>query len=85
MSPFLLRENICVKVYDVETKQIIAVYQNYKKASTRLGIPSPRIHRCALNRSRMYSPMLNKLIAIRVGQCDKEMQDLIEKTLKNKI
>lgn len=70
----------CVKVYDPTKQQLIAVYENYNKASNRLGITAAAILRRCAQKSRVWSPMMNMEIAIRLTSVKEGDSELIEKT-----
>ena len=63
----VLYEDTCIKVYDPEKKELVAVYKTFSKASNRLGVGHSTVqHKCESKR-RMYSPMLKKEVAVRIG------------------
>lgn len=78
-----LYDDTCVKIYDPEKKELIAVYRSFPKAGNRLGL-TPRVvqGRC-INKERVYSPLLQKEIACRLSAMKPGDEELIEKTLKN--
>lgn len=65
-------EDLELKVYDPETKQVIAVYKNFTKASKCLGISDQALKRCCINKTRKHSPVLNKEVAIRLTKKTKQ-------------
>jgi hypothetical protein len=69
MNPLDLfgQEDICVKVYDPEKKELIATYNTYKEASSKLGLSYKVISAAAKNKTRRFCDRLNKEIAIRIG------------------
>jgi hypothetical protein len=80
----VLYEDTCIRVYDPEKKELIAVFKTYAKASSRLGVRASTVqHKCESKR-RMLSPILNKEVACRIGVIkdgDKELIDRTEKYL----
>lgn len=76
----VLYEDTCIKVYDPEKKELIAVYKTYSKASNKLGVGHSTVqHKCESKR-RMYSPMLKKEVAVRIGVMKEGDQELINLT-----
>lgn len=60
-------DDICIKVYDPEKKEVIARYNNYAEASKKLGLTSRAVQYACINKVRKYSPFLNKEVAIRTS------------------
>jgi hypothetical protein len=58
-------DDICVKAYDPEKKELIAVYDNFSQASRKLGISVKAIYAACASKSRRFSPFLNKEVALR--------------------
>lgn len=58
-------DDVCVKVYDPEKKELIATYENYSQASRKLGINPKSVYAACANKSRRFSPLLNKEVALR--------------------
>lgn len=76
----VLYEDTCIKVYDPEKKELVAVYKTYSKASNRLGVGHSTVqHKCESKR-RMYSPMLKKDVAVRIGVMKEGDLELISLT-----
>jgi hypothetical protein len=60
-------DDVCIKVYDPEKKELISVYDTYTDASQKIGV-SPRVIRIAArSKTRRYSPILKKEVAIRLA------------------
>jgi len=60
-------DDVCIKVYDPEKKELISVYDTYIDASQKIGV-SPRVIKMAVrNKTRRYSPVLKKEVAIRLA------------------
>ena len=61
----------CVKVYDPSIEDLdkkhIITYPSYQTAANRLGIHPLRIMRATRSKQQIFSPTLNKKIAIRVA------------------
>lgn len=78
----VLYEDTCIKVYDPEKKELIAVFKTYSKASNRLGVGHSTVqHKCESKR-RMFSPILNREVACRIGVMKPSDKELIEHTEK---
>ncbi len=61
-------EDECIKIYDPTTKECIAVYDNLYKAERGLGISNNVLRTASRLKTRRFSPILNKEIAIRVAR-----------------
>ena len=74
MNPIDLfdQEDICIKVYDPEKKELIATYNSYKEASSKLGLTYKVIKGAAKAKTRRFSERFNKEIAIRVASAFKK-------------
>jgi hypothetical protein len=64
-------EDECIKIYDVEKKEMIAVFPTYSKAERAIGISSKIIRNAGISKKRKFSPVLNKEIAIRIAAKEK--------------
>jgi hypothetical protein len=58
-------DDITIKVYDPETKEVIATYDSYTKAARKLGVTFKVVYNACHSKTRRYSPFLKKEIAIR--------------------
>jgi hypothetical protein len=65
-------DDICVKVYDPEKKELIAVYDNFCQAGKKLGISGKIVYNACLYKTRRYSPFLKKEVAIRTASNNKK-------------
>ena len=65
-------DDICIKVYDPEKKELIAVYDNYQQAAKKLGINGKIIYNACIYKTRRYSPFLKKDVAIRTASKNKK-------------
>ena len=74
--------DICIKVYNPENKELIAVYPTMKMAAYRLGISSTTLITKCDRRIRVFSPTLNLTVACRYATTKETDKELIEKTLK---
>jgi hypothetical protein len=67
-------DDTCVKVYDPslpDGQKLIATYDTYKDAGNKLGLTSSTVqHRCVV-KTRVYSPILGKEVAIRLSAKEK--------------
>lgn len=72
------KDNTCVKIYDPVKKELIGVYENYKKAGNKLGVtPSVIQHACS-RKGRTYSPTLQMTIACRISSIKEGDKERIE-------
>jgi len=60
-------DDVCFKVYDPEKKELIGTFETATVASHKLGLTVKVIHTAARNKTRRFSPILNKEISIRFG------------------
>lgn len=60
-------EDECIKVYDVEKKELIGTYATYGKAERATGLSQKILRGAVKNKTRRFSPVLNKEIAIRLA------------------
>ena len=61
------QDDVCIKVYDPEKKELIATYDSYKEASSKLGLSYKVISGAVRNKTRRFCQRFNKEIAIRVA------------------
>lgn len=60
-------DDVCIKVYDPSKKELISAYDTYTEASQKTGI-STRVIRIAIrSKTRRYSPLLKKEVALRLA------------------
>jgi len=59
-------EELEVRVYDPETKQVIKSYDTITKAAAYLGLTTTVVKNRCKNRGREFSPSLKKEVAIRL-------------------
>jgi len=64
-------EDECIKIYDVEKKELIGTYATYSKAERATGLTSKVLRGAAISKTRRFSPFLKKEIAIRVAAKEK--------------
>ena len=57
----------CIKVYDPIKKEVIAVYETYTKAARELGISDSVLKRAVQTKTRKFSPVLKKEVAVRIA------------------
>ena len=60
-------DDICVKVYDPNKQELLATYNNYTEAARKLGLTYKVVYAACTNRTRRFSPFLNKEVAIRAS------------------
>ena len=60
-------QDVCIKVFDPEKKQLIATYKNYTEAARKLGLTYKVVYAACANKTRRFSPFLNKEIALRIA------------------
>jgi hypothetical protein len=59
-------DDLEVKVYDPETKEVLGVYKSLTKAAHSIGIADHTVRRCCSNKSRRYSPVFKKEVVMRL-------------------
>lgn len=64
---FKIEDDTCVKVFDPETKTLIAVYENYKDVSKDLGIELKAVQSGCASKNKRFSTKLNKKVALRLA------------------
>ena len=67
-----VEDNTCVKVYNPKTKELIAVFDNYRKASDGLGLTYKVIQRRVANKERIFAPKFEIEVALRLGKKEVE-------------
>ncbi len=60
-------DDISIKVYDPSKQELIATYNNYTEAARKLGLTYKVVYTACANKTRRFSPFLNKEVAIRVA------------------
>lgn len=55
-----------LKIYDPAKQEVIKECKNYVEAEIFTGISNKRLRNAAVNKTRRFSPFLNKEIAIRI-------------------
>lgn len=61
-------EDECIKVYDVEKKELIGTYDTYVKAEKATGLNVKVLKGAVVAKTRRFSKLLNKEIAIRLAR-----------------
>jgi hypothetical protein len=74
----VLYEDNCIKVYDPEKKELIAVYKTLAKTAGRLGVRTSCIQKKCESKKRLYSPTLKMEVAVRLNIVKDEDLHLIE-------
>jgi hypothetical protein len=64
---FKIEDDTCIKVYDPETKTLIAVYESYKDVSKDLRIELKAVQSGCISKNKRFSPRLNKKVALRLA------------------
>jgi len=60
-------DDVCIKAYDPFKKELLSVYNTYTEAAQKTGI-SVRVLKIAIrSKTRRFSPLLKKEIAIRIA------------------
>ena len=67
MNEFHGDNDICIKVYDPAKKELIATYKTYTQAARKLGLTYKIVYIACVNKTRRFSPYLNKEVAIRLS------------------
>lgn len=62
-----IADDICIKVYDPIKKELIATYRNYTEAARKLGLTYKIVYVACANKTRRFSPILNKEVALRTS------------------
>jgi hypothetical protein len=62
-----IADDICIKVYDPAKKELIATYRNYTEAARKLGLTYKIVYVACTNKTRRFSPILNKEVALRTS------------------
>jgi hypothetical protein len=65
------QEDICYKIYDPVEKKLIVTYNTCRETSDKLGLSQSVVRYAALNKTRRFSPILKKKIAIRYSKREK--------------
>lgn len=60
-------ENECIKIYDPSKQELIATYDTYNKAERATGITIKVLKIAARTKTRRFSPVLQKEVAIRLA------------------
>lgn len=68
-------ENLCVKVYDIATKEVISTFDSYKRAGVDLLIREQTISEKCKTKKAVYSPRLNRLVVVRLTRKDKDKNE----------
>lgn len=78
-------DDTCVKIYDPEeqdpSKKLIGIYDNYNLAGNVLGIPPSNVHKHCSRKSKVFSPRLNKKVAVRLSKRDVPEYQIIKRGL----
>jgi hypothetical protein len=59
-------QDLEVRVYNPETKQVIKKYDTLGRASTYLGVSNAVLRNRCSSKKRLYSPSLKKEVAVRL-------------------
>lgn len=62
-----IEDDLCIKVFDPETKTLIAIYENYKEAGKKLGIDMKMVYTGCTSKTKRFSSKLNKKVALRLA------------------
>lgn len=73
-------EDMCIKIYNPENKQLIGVFKNFAKAANKLGVHITILSRKCGNKERLFSPSLNIEVACRLNKITEEDLKNIKKT-----
>jgi hypothetical protein len=74
----LLDDNTCVKVYNPEKKELIAVYDTYKKTAAKLGLTDSSVQKHCTRKTRVYAPSINLEVALRISSIKKGDEERME-------
>jgi hypothetical protein len=79
-----VNDNTCVKVYNPEKQEMIAVYRNPKHAANKLGVTLATVQHAVVRKSRFFSPSMKMTVAVRLAAIkdgDKELMKHCDKFL----
>jgi len=78
-------DKTCIKIYDPQKKELIAVFESLCKASNKLRIIKTTLRQKTISKRKVFCDYLNMEIAARISNCGEEEQRLIKETMKNKL
>jgi hypothetical protein len=73
-------DNMCIKVYDPSNQKLIAVYTTFQKTANKLGLTYKIVHVKATSKKRVYAPLLDLEVAIRISVKKEGDDKLISQT-----
>jgi hypothetical protein len=71
-------DNTCIKVYNPHKKELIAVFDSYKKTAAKLGLTESVVQKCCVNKTRIDAPNIKMEVALRIAamkEGDKEKME----------
>lgn len=81
-------DDTCVKIYDPEIKEgskIIATKDNYNTAGHYLGVANGSVQKHCMRKTKIFSPILNKYVAVRLSKRDpSEIREVIKGDIRQK-
>jgi uncharacterized membrane protein len=82
MKEALMADGLCIKIYNPLEQKLVAVFDSYNKAANKLGVTRKTIVYHAQSKTRILSPILNIVVAVRLAKKSEEDINLI--TITNK-
>ena len=80
-----IKDNTCIKVYNPQKQELIAVFDSYKKAAAKLGLTDSVVQKCCVKKVRIHAPHIDMEVVLRISaikEGDKEkMEHCNKKTL----
>lgn len=62
-----IKDNTCIKVYNPQKQELIAVFNSYKKAAAKLGLTDSVVQKCCTKKTRVFAPHVNLEVALRIS------------------
>jgi len=60
-------DNTCIKVYNPEKQELIAIYDTFKRTGNMLGLTAGMVQQHCARKTRVYSPILEMDVAVRLS------------------
>ena len=79
-----IKDNTCIKVYNPQKQELIAVFDTYKKAAAKLGLTDSVVQKCCTKKMRVHAPHINMEVALRISaikEGDKERMEHCNKKI----
>ena len=79
-----IKDNTCIKVYNPQKQELIAVFPTYKKTAAKLGLTESSVQKSCVKKTRVHSPSINMEVALRISaikEGDKERMEHCNKKI----